>query len=84
MASEKTTVGFKIAASILPFMTSRHTCSKSECIDMVSKPIDRIVDSFLGELRLMESLLVGLQTSGINVKERLANVRRIIKDYSPK
>jgi hypothetical protein len=35
------TFGRYVAASVLPFMTGKHTVSSDECIDMIRKPVDR-------------------------------------------
>jgi len=38
--TKKQTSGATLATSVLPFMTSKHTCSKKECISMIQKPVD--------------------------------------------
>lgn len=55
MSSEVTpTIGQQIASSILPFMTSKHTLTREECFDMVSKAIDREVSSLINQIKLKD------------------------------
>jgi hypothetical protein len=76
------TTGEQIAVSVLPFMTSKHNLTRNECVEIVSKPIDRSIDELVGELKKTEDLLINLTNAGWHVAMRLERVRGLIKKYS--
>lgn len=81
--SQTITVGQQIANAVLPFMTSKHTASPKECVEMIAKPVDRTINELVEELKKTEDLLVNLINENRPFAPRLARVRNLIKKYSP-
>lgn len=57
-----TSPGYQLAVAVMPFMFSKHTASREECIAMIQKPVDRLAET--AELRattiaLMKSFIEG-------------------------
>lgn len=88
MENKKPTSGEILAYGVLPFMTSKHTESKENCIKMISKPVDNhlskkdlAINAAIEYIETGKTTLQGLTFStGINPNSFVNQLKLFLED----